>query len=326
MAGLAFRDRQTPTFPIDVIEFERSDLTPAKPVGHQQQQDRVVTLADRGAPIDSTQDTVDVIPRDRPRHVRESIHLRPTDRGAQVAGEDPGAIGEPDEHSQHPSALPDRASRQPDTGAFNHERGHQRRGQLRHPGADPMQVCVEPVEMMPILIDRRGAQPSFVNEILDETRHLIGQGKRARRPARRHELSQDSRQHLLDRSPNLFRHRPLRTVAPMMRSDPGRDETLDEPREIGDRRSAVRSGVLTERVHGRDSPPHRLEAIAVLGQPDDVRVDLGPDPRRTQPVDRRRLHEELFQHGQLPLSQRAGSPTLTNSRALCDPPGGQHRL
>ena len=55
MPGLALGNEQPFTFPIDVIKGQRGDFPGAQPVGHEQKQDRVVTLADRTTAIDALQ-------------------------------------------------------------------------------------------------------------------------------------------------------------------------------------------------------------------------------------------------------------------------------
>ena len=71
-----------------------------------------------------------------------------------------------------------------------------------------------------------------------------------------------------------------------------------------DRRPAP-PGELAEREHHRYPAQHRPGAVALLGQPRRIPLDLRADPRRPDPIDRLRLDEVLLQHGNF-LSTSSG--------------------
>ena len=180
MAGLAFRDGQTLPLPVDVVQCRerRSHVRAAR--RSPTQQHRVVPFASPGAPVDAGQDrptSSHEIDGER----RESIHLRPPDSALRSLARTlhgPRSGGTP----ATPRRVPHRGPGQPGSRAFHHERGHQRRGRLRRLRVDPLQVGLEPVEMMTILIDRRWPQAPLAR-LLDEAGHLVGERHRIASPA-----------------------------------------------------------------------------------------------------------------------------------------------
>ena len=98
MPCLTFGDRQTVTFPVDVIQGQRGHLPGPQPVGDQQQQDGVITAANRGAPVNSGQDPIHLSPRDRAGDIRHPVDLRPAHRVTEVTGQHALPVGIPQEH------------------------------------------------------------------------------------------------------------------------------------------------------------------------------------------------------------------------------------
>jgi hypothetical protein len=122
VAGLALRDSQTLSFPVDVIEGERGDLSATQAVGDEQQQDRVVPSPSLGPAIDDPKGPVDVVPRDRSRDARQPVELRPLDGVGQIGRDHALAVGVAQKHPQHPGRVADRALGQPQRRALDHER------------------------------------------------------------------------------------------------------------------------------------------------------------------------------------------------------------
>lgn len=88
MSGLALGNQQTVSFPIDVVERQGGDLPGAQSVGHEQEQDRVVALADRTATVDPLKHPPDLVPADRPQHGGQSVRAWRLDRAGQVTCDD----------------------------------------------------------------------------------------------------------------------------------------------------------------------------------------------------------------------------------------------
>ena len=51
MSCFASANVEAVAFPVDVVQGQRSDFTSAQPIRHQQQEDRVVALANRTPPV-----------------------------------------------------------------------------------------------------------------------------------------------------------------------------------------------------------------------------------------------------------------------------------
>jgi hypothetical protein len=80
------------------------------------------------------------------------------------------------------------------------------------------------------------------------------------------------------------------------------NEGIDMRRELGDQARTSLTSELAEGGHNRDAAPDALRAIAVVGKPPDILLDLWPDPRCTDAVDRCWLDKVPLQHEQLPFS------------------------
>ena len=135
----------------------------------------------------------------------------------------------------------------------------------------------------------------------------------------RHEPADHERQELLDRAPDLFAHRTGRTRAGLVPGDPFSDEGVDMARQVADLACSPGPGELTERKRDRDPGPDEPVAVAAIGEPSHVLLDLRRDPRTTEPVDRRRLDEVLLQHGQLPFHWGMEESNLAAQPTLCGP-------
>jgi hypothetical protein len=134
-----------------ILKGERGDFPGTHAVGHQQQQDGVVTPARLGPAVDTGQDPVGLFPGNRARDVREPVDLRPPNRRAQIAGQHAFPMGVAQKHPQHSSAVTHRALGQPRSGAFDHEGAHDRRGEVSdRVDPDPPQVGLEPVQVVSI--------------------------------------------------------------------------------------------------------------------------------------------------------------------------------
>ena len=259
--GLAAGDGQPVAPPVDVVQGQGRHLAGPQPVGHQQQQDRVITLAAGGAAVDAAEHQCHLRPGDRPRDVRQPVGRRPLHRLAQVGGHQPLAVRIPQEHAQHPAAAPHRRLGQARPGALGDERAEDRRRQLRQPGdADPVQVGLEAGQVMPVAHDRLRAQAALGGQVLEEPRHRAGEGQLTVRPAGALEAGQHDRQHLLDRAADLRSGIP----ATAERSHPHRDETVDMSGQVRRHRGAAQAGELPERHQHRDPAQHRPGAIALL--------------------------------------------------------------
>ena len=159
VAGLALRDRQALTLPVDVVEGERGDLPAAQAIGDQQQQDRVVPPARRGPAVDTGQDPVDLVPGDRPRDARQPVDLRPAHGAAQIAGEDTVPVRRSAGTPAAPRPVAHRALGQPGASAFDDEGAQDRRRELLDRGdTDPPQVGLEALEVVPIAAAPRPAE------------------------------------------------------------------------------------------------------------------------------------------------------------------------
>ena len=73
MSGLASANVKAVAFPVDVVQRQRPDFTSAQPIRHQEQEDRVVALANRTPPVDLLQHPFHFAPGNRARQVRETI-------------------------------------------------------------------------------------------------------------------------------------------------------------------------------------------------------------------------------------------------------------
>jgi hypothetical protein len=298
MAGLAFGDCQTLALPVNVVEGERGDFPAAQAVGDQQQQDDVVALARFGPSVDPGQDSVDIGPGDGTRDVREPVYLGPPDGSAQVAAQHALAVRVAQEHSQDASTVAHRGLGQPRAGTFDDEGPEDRRREvLDRLDADPPQVGLEGLEVMAVAEHRGRTKAAFLDQVVEEARHVIGERLGVVGSAARLESRKNDREHLLDRTSNLLRHRPRRPRTQVVAYDPLGHERLDVGRQLADSTGPSCPSKLAELEHDWHPTPDGLEAVTILDQPNHVILDLRGHPRTPDPIDRRRLDEILLQHG-----------------------------
>ena len=132
--GLAAGDGQPVALPVDVVQGQGRYLAGPQPVGHQQQQDRVIALAAGGAAVDGAQHQPHLRPGDGPRDAGQLVGRGPLHGLAQVGGQQALAMRVPQEHAQHAAAAPHRRLGQARPGALGDERAEDRRRQLRQAG------------------------------------------------------------------------------------------------------------------------------------------------------------------------------------------------
>lgn len=306
MPPLPFRDGETLSLPIDVVQRERRDLTTPQAVDDQQQQNGVVPLPARRATVDAGEHPLYLGPGDRPGDGGQPIRLRPVDRVGQITPQDALAVRVAQEHPQDAAALPHRRLGQPQASALGHERAQQLRGQFADGRADPDEIDLEAVQVVAIRLDRRRAKSPLVDQVLEEPGNRCGERQRSAAPTRRFEAGQHDREHLLDQDPDILgqgRACHAITTDTSALGNPLSNEPLDVVRQIHHRGGAAGTGELPESDQRRDTVGHVPRAIPVLGHPVDVALDLRSDPRRPDAIRRGRLDEVLLQHGQLPLCE-----------------------
>jgi len=320
MPGLAPGDGQPVAPPVDVVQGQRRHLAGPQPVGHQQQQDRVITLAARSAAVDGAEHQPGLLPGDGPRDAGQLVGRRPLYGLAQVGCQQALAARVAEEHAQHPADGPHRRPGQARTGALGDERAEDRRRQVLQPGdADLLQVRLEARQVMPVTHDRLRAQAALLGQVLEEPRHRAGEGQLTARPAGALEAGQDHRQHLPGRATDLGSGSPA--AAP--RGHPHSDEIIDVSGQVRHGRGAAPARELPERHQRLDMAPHRPGAIAPLSQPAGIALDLCADPAGPDPAGRLRLDRSRSPaSGQLPLSCGVEEAAFSG-QALCGRP--RHR-
>ena len=261
MPGLAPGDGEPVAPPVDIVQGQRRHLAGPQPVGHQQQQDRVITLAARSTPVDGAEHQPDLLPGDGPRDAGQLVGRRPLYGLAQVGGQQALTARIAEEHAQHPADGPHRRPGQARTGALGDERAEDRRRQVLQPGdADLLQVGLEARQVMPVGHDRLRAQAALVGQVLEEPRHRAGEGQLTVRPACALEAGQDHRQHLLDRAADFGSGSPAAAVC----GRPHSDEITDVSGQVRQGRGSAPTGELPERHQRLDMTPHCPGAIASL--------------------------------------------------------------
>ncbi len=270
MPGLALRHREPLALPVDVIQRQRGDLAAAQPVGHQQQQDRLVALAARGAPIDAGEHLSDLLPRDRPRDARQPVDLRPLHHAAQIARDRPprgarSARTRAAPHSQSRNVV--FANPAPARSATNALRIA---GESSDSRATPIRakIRLEARKVMPIATDRRRPQTTLTTRYSKNPGSASANGTRTTPTAATDKAGNHQPQHLLDRAADLLDDRsPARHDDDVRRSDPLGHERIDMNRQIPDDPGATRTRELPEGDQQRHPPQHRPRRVAVLSQP-----------------------------------------------------------
>jgi hypothetical protein len=105
MARLALRHTQAVTLPVEIIQGQGSHLVAAKAIGDQQEENCVVSLPGRRAPIDHCEHLSDLTPRDRPWNVRVPVVPREFDAGTEVARNQLLAVEVAKEDAQYPAEV-----------------------------------------------------------------------------------------------------------------------------------------------------------------------------------------------------------------------------
>ena len=269
MPCLSLRHREPLTFPIDIVEGQGRHLATAKAVGHQQQQDRVIPFATRRSPVDASQDPPDLGPRDRPRNAREPVHLRPLHGPAEIAADQPFAVCVAEKYPQHPAPIAHARLGQAGCRALGHERAQQGWRQLLHVSdADPAEVGLETLEVVPIVANRVWPQPTLRDEVLEEPWHDLTKRRVAMPTAGALETGNDESQQLLDRAAHLFGH--LLRRAAVLAFAPMVADALGHVRiyiswQVGDPLRSPLACVLSEREGKRDPPQHSTSAVTLVG-------------------------------------------------------------
>ncbi|GAA4554395.1 hypothetical protein GCM10023175_52200 [Pseudonocardia xishanensis] len=107
----------------------------------------------------------------------------------------------------------------------------------------------------------------------------------------------------------LLRHRPSRAGPRVMRRDPPGDEPHDMGGQLRNRPRSVSMSELAERERDRHPTPDALDAVTLPDKPAGIGLDIGPDPRAPEPIERRRLGEVPLQHGRSALLRVRNGPT-----------------
>ena len=306
MPALASGHREPLALPVDMVERHRRDLAAAQAVGREQQQGGVVPLAAGRAPIDTGEHLADLRGRDRSRDVAEPVGPRPIDRLAQVADEHALAIRVAQEPAQRPTQQPDARLGQAAPRALRDKRADQRRRELDQLcDPDLSEILLEAPQIAPVAVEGGRAKPALTQQVLEEPRQLVAERHPEQHTAASREPGNNKTKHLLDRHMDVLDAltRGHRTeLSSAIRRDPLGDECLDIRREIADGPGTGSACELAEGEQHRHTTAHARAAIALLGQPNDVALDLRTDPRRPDAIDRLRPDVVALQHeGQAPL-------------------------
>src|ERR1019366_4300830 len=93
--------------------------------------------------------------------------------------------------------------------------------------ADPPQVGLEALEVMAITEHRGRTKAALLDQVVEEARHDFGEGLGVVASAARLEARKNDREHLLDRTSNLLRHRPRQPRTYVVANDPLGHERLE---------------------------------------------------------------------------------------------------
>jgi hypothetical protein len=175
----------------------------------------------------------------------------------------------------------------------NERAQHRRREGRELVPPDAREVFCESRQVVAIAVDRRGAKPTLVAQIREESRRAVGERPRAPGPPAPEEVRHHEAQELLDGQAHLIRQLlvPTRAAAttPAL-GHPLRDERVEVHRQLVDRRRAVRPGELAEVAEHRDAVMDIPRRVPVLGEPRHVTLDRLPihDARTRSTVSGRR--------------------------------------
>jgi len=110
-----------------VIEGKRGQLAGAQAVGDEQEQNRVVALASRHAPLDHREHSSHFLPGDRTGNLREPVDMRSIDCAAYVLGQQLFAVKIAKKDAQYAAHVANSGLAKPRTAVSNESRQNRRR-------------------------------------------------------------------------------------------------------------------------------------------------------------------------------------------------------
>ena len=169
MSCLALGDLQPLTLPVDRVEGESRDFRSAQAVGHEQQQNREITLADRSSAVDDFEQALHLFPRDRARNVRESIDTGTLHAGAEVMRQHPFAMQVAQEHAHVTTQPAHRTLGECAPGIGGEGAEHRRRQGAELMQVDPFEIGLEATQVVSIELNRRLLESAFVAQVIEES-------------------------------------------------------------------------------------------------------------------------------------------------------------
>lgn len=126
VSTLASRDMQLCLGPIDILKLNCGDLPGTQAVVSQQQQDRIVALAQSIATVDRIDDALHVFLAESAGNRRLAVGPPPGHGAVEIGGDKSLAVQVPEKHAQHAATAVHTAWR-PGLGSLKNERINQRR-------------------------------------------------------------------------------------------------------------------------------------------------------------------------------------------------------